>query len=247
MKNTHNISPEELERIERFLTNEMPENEAIAFAGELKGNTILQEKTEEVRLLLLGISEQSLQNRLDDFHKEIGVRVVSKKNTPVVTLREKLLIAASVLAIISLSLWWFLQNESQSEKIYSNYYKPDPGLATVMGSTSDYDFEKAMVEYKNGEYEKALKAWQALLAKKPGNDTLVYFIGSAYQAMGDNDNAINNLQQITADSNSAFYKDACWYLGLSYLKKAETNKAIDLIQRSGHSQADAILKDINKK
>ncbi|MEI9943644.1 MAG: tetratricopeptide repeat protein [Chitinophagaceae bacterium] len=247
MNKTNDISPEELERIERFLTHEMPEDEAKAFELALTTDISLREKAGEVKLLLLGVNEVSLEERLERFHKEIAPVVTFKKNTRAVPLVRKLAVAASVLALVTLSLWWFLQNGNSNEKVYSKYYSPDPGLATVMSSTADYDFEKAMVEYKNGEYDKALKAWTSLLQQKPGNDTLTYFIGAAYQAKGDDDHVIENLQQVTADGNSAFYKDACWYLGLSYLKKGETQQAITYIEKSGYPQSEAVIKAINKK
>ncbi len=94
-----------------------------------------------------------------------------------------------------------------------------------------------MVEYKNGEYAKHWKTWSALLKQNPGNDTLIYFIGAASQAKGDDDRAIENLQQVAADSSSFFYKDACWYLGLSYLKKGDTKRAAEYIERSATRKA----------
>ena len=246
MKYTNNIVPEELERIERFLTNEMQEDEAKAFERELKENVHLQEKMEEIKLLLLGISESSLEEKLKTFHTEIEPATGSKKNTRAIPLFRTLLIAASLLVVV-LSLWWFLQKESNNEKLYSKYYTPDPGLATVMSSSSNYNFDKAMVEYKNGEYDKAIATWKSLLKEKPGNDTLIYFIGAAYEAKKDYAHAIENLEQITNNTESVFYKDACWYLGLSYLKKGETNQAIEYLRKSDHPNSEAILKIINKK
>jgi tetratricopeptide (TPR) repeat protein len=246
LKYSNNISPEELERIERFLANEMLNDEAQAFVEELSTNEQLREKTEEVKLLLVGISELSLEERLEGFHKEILPAFDLKKKPGVVSLGRKLLVAASVLAVV-FGVWWFLHNENSNKELYSKYYTPDPGLATVMSGSSDYTFNKAMVEYKNGEYDKALQAWKLLYEENSGNDTLAYFIGAAYQAKKDNENAIASLQQVATDTESVFYKDACWYLGLSYLKQGKTNQAVEYIQKSDHPQREAILKTINKK
>jgi tetratricopeptide (TPR) repeat protein len=222
-------------------------NESKAFAEELNENEQLLERTKEVKLLLLGINELSLEEKLAGFHKEILPAVNLKKKARVLTLGRKLLVAASLLAVIALSLWWFLQNENPNEKIYSKYYTPDPGLATVMSGSSNYNFDKAMVEYKNGEYDKALEGWKNLYKEKPGNDTLIYFIAATYQAKKEDIRAIENFRQITANTQSAFYKDACWYLGLSYLKQDKKAQAIEYIQKSDHHQREAILKTISKK
>ncbi len=244
MKNIHNISPEELERIERFLANEMNAAGKESFLLELDKDASLREKTEEVKLLLLGIQEAALKERLQDFHREIKPR--TSKPAPIFSIK-KWLAAASVLFAVALSVWWFLYNKPANEKLYSRYYSPDPGLATLMSSSSKYEFDKAMVEYKSGEYDKALTSWKLLLSQNPGNDTLTYFIGVASQAAGKEEQAITNLQMIAADTGSVFCKDACWYLGLAYLKKKETQAAVEYIEKSGYPQAMDIIKDINKK
>lgn len=245
LNHNNDISPEELERIERFLSNEMPQDEANAFAQSLNTDAQLREKTEEVRLLLLGINEVALEEQMQDFHKDIISAPVIKSTARVIPLSRKLLVAASVLVVVALSLWLVLQNKQ--EDLYSKYYTPDPGLATVMSGSSNYDFEKAMVEYKNGEYAKALDAWNGLLKEKPGNDTLIYFIGVASQANKDSNAAFDNLKRIAANVNSAFYKDACWYLGLMYLKIGDKKEAVKYIEMSGHAQSAEIIKAINKE
>ncbi len=115
-----------------------------------------------------------------------------------------------------------------------------------MGNSTDYDFEKAMVEYKNGEYEKAFTAWNILLKQRPENDTLIYFTGVAAQAQEKDSIAINRLQQVVNNSKSTFYKDANWYLGLLYLKQGEPQKAISYIQQSGYPKSKDLINDINK-
>jgi len=245
LKYTNNISPEELERIERFITGAMAQQEASAFAGELSTDVVLQEKTEEVKLLLSGINEFSLEQKLESFHKEIKPPA-SKKNVRVIPLR-RLLVAASVIVVVSLSLWWFFQSQNTNDKIYGRYYSPDSGLATMMSSSSRYNFDKAMVEYKNGEYDKAITAWQNLLKTKSNDDTLHYFIACASQAKKDYESAIENFQQVVKNPASAFYKDACWYLGLVYLKKGESVQAEEYIKRSDRPEAETVLKKIEKK
>jgi tetratricopeptide (TPR) repeat protein len=244
LKYHENISPEEWEKIERFLTGSMSEAEATEFSRLIETDKDLSEKVDEIKIMLLGISEGPLQEKLQSFHSElVSVRPAKAR---VVPLARKWLVAASLLAIVGLSVWFLLQNRNTNKKIYSKYYTPDPGLATVMSANSNYEFEKAMVEYKNGEYEKALGAWTRLLKEKPGNDTLLYFLAVAYQASEKEDLALENFRKAVVDTNSIFYKDACWYLGLSYLKKGDKQQAIHYIQASEHPQKDAIINAINK-
>lgn len=247
MNHSYDISPEEFEQIEQFLNNEMPSAQAAAFTERLQSDLVLQQKLEEVKLLTLGINEAVLKNKLDNYHEAVTSTTSLKKTGRVISIGKRLLAAASVLAIVGLSVWWFLLKENKYEQVYSNYYKPDPGLITAMGPSDNYTFEKAMVDYKNGEYDKAIEAWSSLVKDQPANDTLNYFLGVAYQANKNNKEAINFLEKAVVNKSSAFYKDACWYLGLAYLKDENTEKAREYIQLSGHPESINVLHALNKK
>ena len=247
MNNPNEIPPEEFERIEKYLTQNMDEKELYDFKQSLAADSKLRGATEEVQLLLTGIQESTLEEKLKEFHKEINANTAGVAPVKIMTVFKKFLIAASVLAIISFSYWIFFYNGNRNEKLYSKYYTADPGLATLMGNSSDYDFEKAMVEYKNGEYAKAFDTWNILLKERPASDTLIYFVAMAAQAQHKDSIAINRLLQVVSNTNSTFYKDANWYLGLLYLKKGEPQKAIPYIQQSAYPKSEGLVNDINNK
>lgn len=248
MENLNNISPEELERIEQFLDNEMSSEQSGAFSQLLQEDKALQQKVNEVRLLRIGIDEAILENNLNDFHTDLTRSTPqSQQGGKVISFGRRLLAAASVIAIIGLAAWWFLQKETKYEKIYSSYYKADPGLLTAMGPSDNYTFEKAMVDYKNGDYSKAIEAWMSLQKDQPNNDTLIYFLGVAYQANEENEEAIKYLERVVANPDSPFLKEACWYLGLAYLKEEKIEKAKEYIQRSGDARGKSLLDAINTK
>ena len=245
MKYTNNIPPEEWERIESYLDQQMEESEVAAFINELNTNEALRRNTEEIRLLRLGIQEGELKQRLKQFHKQLQP---PKKEKPVFFMK-KLAIAASLIIVFGSALWLlFLSPGNKNKKLYGRYYTPDPGLATVMSNTANnYEFEKAMVEYKNKEYKKALASWESLLSQKKNNDTIIYFIGAAKQASGKEEEAIAYLQQIADNTNSAFNKDACWYLGLCFIKKSDQPKAIHYLEKSGYPKAPGLINAIHKQ
>lgn len=242
MSYSHDISSEEMERIDRFLTRQMNAAEEKVFQQELSENTVLREKTEEIRLLQLGIQEEGLRNTLNSFHRDIKGE---KFRSPVLPMR-RWLIAACLFILAGAAVWWLFFSAPAHVKLYDQYYSPDPGLATVMSSSADYEFEKAMVEYKSGKYARALSVWTALYPSQPGNDTLIYFIGAAHQAVGESREAKAYLEKLVGDSSKSFYKDANWYLGLCYLKEGENKKAISYLEKSGYPQASNIINAINK-
>lgn len=248
MKNQHTITPDEFERIERYLTQSMDENEANLFTHELNTDIVLKEKVAEVRLLLIAISEESLKVNLDRYHGNIEEKSKPVRNdAPVVSMKRRWLVAATILAMLATSVWVFLNQSNNYGKLYSRFYLPDPGLPTYMSSSADYNFDKGMVAYKDKDYKQAITEWMPLLRAQPANDTLNYFVGAVFQAMDENEKAIPKLQLVASDTTSVFNKDACWYLGLSYLKTGLSDSAVIYIERSGNTDAPQILQALNNE
>ncbi len=248
MIHQHDISQEEFEQIERYLNNEMGAEEAAVFVAQMITDEKLQQKVEEVKLLLLGLKEAVLEEKLNTFHSNIKSNDQPlSKTVPMFPRYKKWLIAASVISIAFLSVWWLVNADNENEKLYAAYYSPDPGLITAMGNSEDYSFEKAMVDYKEGNYKKAIDAWSKLKVEAPQSDTLNYFLGVAQLANKNSDKAKELLGTITANVNKPFYKEACWYLGLILLKEGEKDKALELIKRSGNTDADKLINEVTKK
>ncbi len=61
---------------------------------------------------------------------------------------------------------------------------------SAMGIGDNYLFNKAMLDYKTGNYKKAIDEWSKLKTSMPQNDTLNYFLGAAQQADGNSAAAI---------------------------------------------------------
>ncbi len=234
------INPEDLAVIEQYLQDELTGKKRDLFLRRMDQEPGFREKVQEVRLLLLGIAESSLEEKLDHFHKDSITSVPGKRVRLVYPA-----IAASLLLLVSLGVWWLSREPHREHALYTAYYKPDPGLMTVMSAEEDnYDFERAMVAYKNEEYDKAISIWKPQLAGKPGNDTLVYFLGAAYQARGHSDSALYYIREVAGQSASAFYKDANWYLALLYIRMGKNDEARECLSRSGHSKSGALLKQL---
>jgi tetratricopeptide (TPR) repeat protein len=242
----NHITADEIARIETWLDGEMPPEQAAAFAAQLRADTLLQQKVDETRLLLLGVKEAALKSHLNTFHANLPGAAIALNKAVVRPLRIKLLVAAGLLAAVSLLALWQLRGNSV-DQLYSTYYKPDPGLMTAMGNSNNYVFEKAMVSYKEGDYKKAIEEWLPLQASQPANDTLAYFLGSAYQAYGAEEKAIAQYQKLVLNKQQAFYSITCWYLGLALLKQNKINIAIDYLKKSNHFQSTALITTLNKK
>lgn len=241
MSTNENGAIAEFEEIERYVLNQMGADEAAAFAARLSADAELQARTRELKMLSIAIQESALESQLPTFHNGVNVaKVSSKPKSHILGISAKWLVAASVILLLGFSAWWGLLRETESERLFSAYYKPDPGLISAMGISENYAFDHAMIEYKTGNYKKAIKEWDSLRVIQPANDTLNYFLGSAYLGDQKLNEAVIYLQKVSK-TKSAFVNDANWFLGLALLKQGKRQEGIRYIKKSTHPQKVQML------
>lgn len=239
------ITLEEWEEIEAFLNGSLTAEADQAFRLQLEKDTVLTAKVEQVKLSLLTVEEAGLRADMESFHSRLQQQpVVSIEAHRKMNARKWLAIAAVFIAVCVAALL-YLQQPSKNERLFSTYYKADPGLSTTMSQTDDYTFEKAMVEYKTKNYTKAVDSWQLLLKDNPNSDTLNYFIGSAYLALNKSETAIPYFENITLKPGSEFVSDACWYLGLALIKTGRLEEGKKQIEKSERPEKNELLQQIH--
>ncbi|MFL0352016.1 tetratricopeptide repeat protein [Xanthomarina sp. GH4-25] len=212
-----NMTQEELAHIERYINNNLTFEELSIFEEKLKNNPDFKNQVEDIKTLLFGIEKQALKEQLDTFHKDIPIEVIEDKKQPKFRFLNFKKTAVAAAVIIALGSFWYT-NRSTPKSVFAKHYTPDPGLPTTMSSSDNFIFYDAMVNYKRKDYLTAISKWQPLLLTKPDNDTLNYFIGSAYLADGKEKEAIPYLKKVTLFKEETFKNDAFYYLGLAYLK-----------------------------
>lgn len=144
MENTPIITQEELELMERFWQGSFAgQEEEQRLREKYATDSVWRNKADSVRLLMLGIQETALEDRMENFYQQAtrSVRNISWV---------KWGIAACLTAAIIIGGLLFY-SRSPEEKLFAAYYKPDPGLPTLMGVSDRYEFENAMLSYKTGD------------------------------------------------------------------------------------------------
>lgn len=224
----------------------MPEEQIQAFAKRIDSDEELHAKVHTVRLLIAGIQENQLSRDLQRFHEEMQVPTEKTEPKKKVFQLKYLLVAASILIIAAIGLFLYFNTPGKEERLYTQFYKPDSGLISSMSSSDDYTFDRAMIDYKTGHYQAAIHSWDSLLVRKPGNDTLQFFLASAYLATDKYEKAIDYFEKVTSQPGSYFLEDANWYLGLALLKMNKKDSAISHIEKSDHPQKDELLDKLRK-
>ena len=243
MKDNSNITQELLETIERFYNNSMSKEERIEFETKLKQDANFKSQVEDIKALLFGIETQALKEKMDDFHKDLPIQMKNETASPKVRFLNFRNIAVAVIIILGSASFWFFSG-STNDRLYDTYFKPDPGLPTTMSSTDNFQFFDAMVNYKQGDYKKAINKWEVLHEKSPKNDTLNYFLGVAYLANKSEEKAITYLEDVTSSNSKSFKNDAHYYLGMAYLKKNDLAEAKKNLELSSMDDAKTVLSKI---
>lgn len=150
---------------------------------------------------------------------------------------------ATPFALIIVFLWFFNRTHS-NETLFNSYFFKDRGLDSSTNSTNQYAFNDAMVDYKYGKYDEAIKKWTILLNKKPKNDTLNYFLGVVHLINKNEMKAINYLKIASEIPKSMFTNEANFYLGLSYLKIKKNNFAKKYFKQSNIPESKDILSEL---
>jgi tetratricopeptide (TPR) repeat protein len=240
----NDISQEEFENIEAYLNNQLSEEELENFNKHLENDKDLRVKIQEIKTLISGVELMGLKNQLNRHHNEIIEdntavnRKIRNNQNPGL---KYFAIAATIL--IFLTGYWFI-NQNSNQRLYNNYFMPDPGLPTTMSTSNNYEFYKTMVTYKTGNYKKAIEEWKIQLSKQPENDTLNYFIGVAHMANKNEKDAIAYLKKVNHLQANTFKSDANFYLGLAYLKLNKKEEAKTVLKLSDLPESEELLKKI---
>lgn len=239
------ISEQEVEAIEQYIRQELTVEERARFEQRLSNDPALQSKVDAISLLLVGVQEAHLTEKLNEFHSSMTTSASTQKLIKVKSI-QRWLVAASVIVLAGIASWLLLTMQSREQKLFAKFYSPDPGLISAMSSSDDYQFDRAMLDYKRANYDSAIRVWQSMATVKPGNDTLNYFLGCAYLAKGEHKKALEKFKKVIAIQNSYFIKDAYWFAGLAMLQQGNKTEAISYIEKSEHDDKNMLLLELKK-
>jgi TolA-binding protein len=182
-------------------------------------------KTEEIRDFITGAINSSKNEPVKTFNE------VSKKdfNRSLFARYVSLSAAALIGAFILIRT---LLPSSDPEKLFNSYYKPFDAISPVtrsMNNNESDNYSSAIGSYKTGHYQRAAIGFAGVIQKDPSGVSPKFFLGLSQLALENYDQAINLLAGVVNDSGE-FGKEARWYLGLTYLKTANKQKAADCFE-----------------
>ena len=208
--------------ISYFESNLTPQ-EKVLFDNLMKTDPIFEERVtfeEKIKKTITLEERKALKLELQALENEKWGKKTTKK--------QWLYIAASIIVLLGISMFFVNQGNS-SEKLYASYFEPYPNtVAPVVRSTSQKDIKNdAFSAYELGNYKKASQLFSELSQQTEEEYALFY---NAMSLMMTDE--IEQATLILADTswNEEYSGKSTWYLALCYLKQKETQKSKKLLQ-----------------
>lgn len=237
------ITPLEYELIEAWLDESLSSEQEKVFQDLKKEDSDWSLKVKEVKALREDLESLLVKKELEKIHEE----AFAGTNPRTATFSRWIWAVAASVALI-LVAWWGFQGgfQDSNQKLFEAYYETDPGLITAMSGTDSYEFDRGMVDFKEGKYQEALARWELLLKENPADDTLLYFVAMAHLEMENYPLSQELLKQVADEDSSEFKEDASWYLALIYLKKGEMEEAKLILSNLAKPEAQELLQKIQE-
>jgi hypothetical protein len=204
---------------DRYLDNEMPDDERIEFEDRLYQNAAIREKFELYKETTLFLNHKFEEGTAA--FKE-NLQVISNKHfTETKPQKTKVIrfnpwitgLAASL--VLFIGTWAFLQNQDPE---YSDYNNHEMAMFVERGS-ADTDLNAAQNSFNDKKYDKAVEAFSKINMENSAE--LQYFYAIALLETSDFTKSDLLLNAILS-GNSVYKYKAAWYLALSKLKQENT-------------------------
>ncbi|MBS0000610.1 MAG: tetratricopeptide repeat protein [Cyclobacteriaceae bacterium] len=261
---------ENIDLIEKYLDDNLDPEELKLFNQKLNRDPEFHRLYFEMDRLVEGIRisarKTTLEEKLANLERTLPFQKSEnrKSGTPVVILMERMMqykvAIAAVITLLFVATFVLTTRDFGTDpgKLYAQYFEPLENFESrTKRSIENSDAElsqRAFQYYDQGDYQNALDIFKSLqnetLDKTIDPVSRWLYMGNAYMALGDTENAIPLFQQVI-EANTGFVVNAKWYLALCYLKQENLQEAKKLLTeletqgRHKHDEAVKILEKLN--
>lgn len=245
---------ENLEKMIKYLDGEVIGEERQKLEQEIANDSTAKETIDCINETGKIIADNELvdfiakMNQVDAEYKQS--LLVKKPANNFRFLNKKLLMAASIVLLLSIFTVINFIIPPSNNALYDKFYtKYDACVVTRSGDNTTDEITIAIQLYDKGKYSEALEKFNKIIKQDNKNTAAHFFAGVSYMEIKAYDKAIQSLNTVIAQNDTAFLEHAEWYLALCYLKSNHANQAKTLIKQiaSSESYYRAMATDLSKK
>lgn len=251
------LSEQDIELIERVLSQSATENDIITFNARLDNEPEFAARVELLKNIKANIKAESGQFEaiLESIHEEYeGQKVTVNPKKPPVTRYYYYVAASLVLLIAAIFVFRGFNGKTPLDRLYTNNFSiPAENITTRDNTGLDSDLIAAINAYRQKDFKKAILNFGAYLKTNPQDDAANFYIAISYLADDQHVSSIKFLEKVIDNRDSVYRSAAQWYLGLAYIKTENTDAAKSIFSELSESnssyakRAGVVLKRLNKE
>jgi tetratricopeptide (TPR) repeat protein len=237
--------------LKKYLEEGLSEKEKNAIERELSDDPFFADSVEGLQDWKkdTGKDITSLENELETRVDNIP----AKKNIFRMPVFRMLLVAACLFVICFLALDHLFEKRQTTEQLFATYFKPLTHPDMIVRGEEDLTEKKesmAVRSYEAENYKQAIFYYKQLLETQPENEKHKLFLGIAFLANHQPEQAIEILNR-SFTQETRYENDRNWYLALSYLRLNNLDAARPILEQLSSASsyytepAAELLKAIN--
>ncbi len=227
-----------IEYIERYLNNELPDQEKITFEADLQSNEVLREQVEWVRNLpnfLFSMEKERLseqvQTWMEDKTPTEADQAPIQKTKPAQShsFARTLKIVASLAAAVLLVFlaWHFLQPKPTPAQQVDQYIALHHADPLILRGNQSKEWQSAIQFYKAQDFENMIGSMKPLVSDPKVSLEQLFYNGLAhlYTSPPALDSTLYYFSLTSQRDDLAYKEEIDWYSSLVYIKQGELERA----------------------
>lgn len=237
------------ERILTYLDGNMTLEEAHRFEQELKQNPILQQEVDQMLRSKAAVFQHGKQAYKEQLLKEWDSWEMTQKSRRI-PLWQRISIAASIALLIGLGIYFFKpSSQATPEELFAMHYEHPEASSIRELSNSDSILILANHSYIQGDFNKAVQLYEALLqSPTQASDEVHFYLGISYLRENRADAAIEQFSHL---ASARFQASGQWYHILALLQQGrveQVKQACQVLLQTGkhpyQKQVKELLEDL---
>lgn len=232
--------------IDRYFENSLSPKEQKLFNDLLQNNAEFSTEFQfqkDLKEIIAVKQQEDLKSTLVEIENR------SQKNSRLMLIPKKWMVAASFLILTSLGIWGIQSKYFPSnEAIYADYFEPSRNIVQpiVRGENLNTIEYKAFVAYEAQNYYKAINLFNSV--KNPDQVYIDFYKGICFMSINKPEEAIDLLKSVSNsndlnENQEGFNKKSQWYLALAYVKIHDKQNAIKELTKIINDPAENVRKD----
>ncbi|AKD56144.1 hypothetical protein [Spirosoma radiotolerans] len=260
-----NLSEQQYELIDAYLTNELSAADRVAFENDMKADAELRTEVDRQRDIRLGLRALGIERALQQAKAQYKATSAPIETASASQLIVRPLVswrywaaAASVVVVLGVGYFTYQQTTSrQADLAYAETFSSDPTADLMkdfptgkVAPSIRGQFLDATTKYKSGKYDEVIDQLKTLPADKQTMQYRNYFLGLSYLANKQPVEAIPLLTKAQTASSGTLRQKAEWFLALAYVKNEQKEKALPILKRISTDKAhpfQSLAKRVLKK